>query len=374
MIDKNTPIQLSKPIIGDEEIKNVIAVLKSGMLAQGAVTKEFEERFANLCGTKYAVAVSNGTAAIHCALYALGVDEQDEVITTPFTFVATANPILMQRARVVFVDISESDYCINPQEVKKKITKKTQAIIPVDLFGQVYDSETINNIAKEHNIKVLEDACQAVGASRNGIMAGNIADISVFSLYATKNITTGEGGMITTNNEEYARKCKLFRHHGQDETLRYEYIDMGYNYRTTDICSAIGLAQLDRLESINTKRMALSKIYYEKLRDVIGISLPQISSGNIHVFHQFSVRLEDDFSGTRESLISYLEENNIKTGIYYPKPLHLHPHFRKFGFKEGDFPVSEKIATQILSLPIHPSLTEEQVNFVSDKIIEYAKK
>jgi len=374
MINKKNYIQLSKPIIGDEEIKSVTAVLKSGMLAQGAVTKEFEERFAKLCGTKYAIAVSNGTAAIHCALYALGVGELDEVITTPFTFVATANPILMQRARVVFADISESDYCINPQEVKKKVTRKTKVIIPVDLFGQIYDSESISEIAKNNHIQTLEDACQAVGASRNGIVAGNVADMSVFSLYATKNITTGEGGMITTNNEEYARRCKLFRHHGQDESLRYEYLDMGYNYRTTDICSAIGLAQLDRLESINSKRIALSKIYYKKLRDVVGIALPQISNGNIHVFHQFSIRLQDDFHGTRESLISYLEEKNIKTGIYYPRPLHLHPHFRKFGFKEGDFPVSEKVATQILSLPIHPSLTEEQVNFVSDKIIEYAKK
>jgi dTDP-4-amino-4,6-dideoxygalactose transaminase len=367
-------INLSKPIIGDKEITGVVNVLKSGMLAQGTITREFEEKFAGLCGVKFAVAVSNGTAAIHTALYALGIGEGDEVITTPFSFVATANPILMQKASVVFADISETDYCLNPKEVEKRITNNTKAIIPVDLYGQIYDTEGISGLAKKYSIKVLEDACQAVGASRNGVMAGNVADISVFSLYATKNITTGEGGMITTNNEEYARKCKLFRHHGQDEALRYEYVDMGYNYRTTDICSAIGIAQLERLAEINSIRQSLSNIYVQKLSGVRGIVLPKISKGNSHVFHQFSIRLDEEFTGTRDSLIAFLENNGIKTGIYYPKPLHLFPQFRKFGYKEGDFPVAEKISHQILSLPIHPSLSQTEISYISDKILEYVKK
>lgn len=367
-------INLSKPIIGDEEITGVVNVLKSGMLAQGPVTREFEEKFAIMCGAKFAIAVSNGTAAIHTALYALGIHEGDEVITTPFTFVASVNPILMQGAKVVFADISESDYCLDPEGVKTKITNKTKAIISVDLYGQIYDCESISKIAKKHEIKVMEDACQAVGAGRNGVMAGNIADISVFSLYATKNITTGEGGMITTNNEDYVRKCKLFRHHGQDEANRYEYMDMGYNYRTTDIASAIGIAQLDRLGGINSTRSALSKIYFDRLSDLRGIILPEISKGNTHVFHQFSIRLSEGFRGDRGSLITFLENNGIKAGIYYPRPLHLFPQFKKFGYKEGDFPVAEKISKQILSLPIHPSLSTEDIEYISSKIVEYVKK
>jgi len=180
--------------------------------------------------------------------------------------------------------------------------------------------------------------------------------------------------MITTNNEEYARKCKLFRHHGQDEAQRYEYVDMGYNYRTTDICSAIGIAQLERLAEINSKRRSLSKIYFQKLSGVRGIVLPKISKGNSHVFHQFSIRLDEEFTGTRDSLIAFLDNNGIKTGIYYPKPLHLFPQFGRFGYKAGDFPVAEKISKQILSLPIHPSLTKEEVGFISDKILEYVEK
>lgn len=365
-------IQLSKPIIGKEEIEAVVSVLKSGMLAQGDITKKFENKFAELCGVKHAIAVSNGTAAIHTALYALGIGPGDEVITTPFTFVATANPILMQGAKVVFADISESDYCLDPREVSKKITPKTKAVIPVDLFGQVYTAEEINRIAKRHNLKVLEDACQAVGAERNGAVAGNVGDIAAFSFYASKNITTGEGGMITTNNDSYAKRCRLFRHHGQDENRRYEYVDLGYNYRTTDICSAIGLSQLKRLHKINTKRKALSNIYFKKLKNISGLFLPQVTEGNKHVFHQFCIRITRYFPGDRTSLINFLKDKGISTGIYYPKPLHLHPHFRNLGYKKGDFPIAEKVAGQILALPTHPSLRENDVNFIADTIIKYA--
>src|SRR3989339_198434 len=259
-------INISKPIIGKEEIAAVLKVLKSGMIVQGPVVEKLEENFAKYCGTKYAVAFNSGTAAIHAGLYTLGIGPGDEIITTPFTFVATANPILMQGAKVVFADISEDDFNIDPKEVEKKITKKTKAIIPVDLYGQVYNYPAIKKIAKKYHLKILEDACQAVGANRGKARAGNFGDVAAFSLYATKNIMSGEGGLITTNDEKIAEKCKMFRHHGQSEKTKYEYFDLGYNYRMTDILAAIGLVQLKKIERFSRRRIQNAELLSRGLK------------------------------------------------------------------------------------------------------------
>lgn len=367
-------IPISKPLIENEEINGVVEVLKSGMLAQGKKTKEFEEMFAEYCGVKHAIAFSSGTAAIHAGVRALGVEDGDEVITVPFTFVATANPILMERGKVVFVDIKEDDFCIDPGKVAERITDKTKAIIPVDLYGQAYDYEAIKELIEDKGITILEDACQAVGAKRNGKMTGSLGDVGAFSLYATKNITTGEGGMLTTDDDEIARKAKMCRHHGQDEAVRYEYLELGYNYRMTDIAAAIGIAQMNKIDRIIEARVRNAELLNEGLSEVKGIITPKVSKGNTHVYHQYTIRITEEYGHTRDELIEYLKEREIGCGIYYPKPLHMHKHFMSMGYKEGDFPVSEKLSKQVLSLPVNPFVTKEDVEYIIDEIKELAKK
>lgn len=367
-------IPISKPLIEQEEIDAVVAVLKSGMLAQGPKTKELEDMFAKYCGVKHAIAFSNGTTALHTGVRALGIKDGDEVITVPFTFVATANPILMEGGKVVFVDICEDDFCIDPSKIEEKITDKTKAIIPVDLYGQIYKYEEVKKIADKHNLKILEDACQAVGAEQNGVKAGNFGDAGAFSFYATKNIATGEGGMLTTNDDDIERSSKMFRHHGQDESVRYEYLDLGHNYRLTDMAAALGVEQMKKIDRIIDTRIKNAKLLTEGLSKIKGILCPKVMEGNIHVFHQYTIRVTDDFGKTRDELMEFLKSNEIGCGVYYPKPLHLHEHFRKMGYKEGDFPVSEMMSTQVLSLPVNPFVTEDDISFIVEKIVEFSKK
>lgn len=367
-------IPVSKPLIEDEEINAVVEVLKSGMIAQGPKTKEFEEMFAKYCGTKHAIAFSNGTTAIHAGVIASDFKDGDEAITVPFTFVATANPVLMERGKVVFVDISEDDFCIDPSKVEEKVTDKTKLIIPVDLYGQVYKYEEIKKIADKNDIKILEDACQAVGAERNGKKAGDFGDLAAFSLYATKNITTGEGGMLTTNDDEIARRAKMYRHHGQDEAVRYEYLAVGHNYRMTDIAAAIGVEQMKKIDRIIQARVTNATKLSEGLKSVKGIITPKIMDGNTHVYHQYTIRITEEYGHSRDELLEYLKENEIGSGVYYPKPLHMHEHFKKMGYKEGDFPVSEKLSKQVLSLPVNPFVTAEDIEKIVEKIVQFAKK
>lgn len=367
-------IPVSKPYIGDEETNAVVEVLKSGMIAQGLKTKELEEMFAKFCNAKHAIATSNGTTALHAALIATGFKDGDEAITVPFTFVATANPVLMERGKVVFVDIAEDDFCIDPQKVAEKISDKTKLIIPVDLYGQVYKYKEIKKLTEGKEIKILEDACQAVGAEQDGIRAGNFGDVSAFSLYATKNITTAEGGMIVTNDDEIARKAKIYRHHGQDEAVTYEYLELGNNYRMTDIAAAIGVEQMKKVEYITNARIKNAELLTEGLSNVKGLILPSVMDGNTHVYHQYTIRITDEFGHSRDELKEFLKENEIGSGVYYPKPLHLHEHFRKMGYKEGDFPVSEKLSKQVLSLPVNPHVKDEDIKKIIDKIIEFSKK
>jgi len=357
-------INISKPQIGKSEILAVKAVLESGIIAQGPKTAEFEKQFAQYCGTKYAVAFCNGTAAIHAGLYALGIKPGDEVITTPFTFVATANPVLMLGAKVVFCDISEKDFCIDPIKVKALVTKKTRAIIPVDLYGQVYNYDLISKIAKRNKLLILEDACQAVGAEYKGKKAGTLGDAGAFSFYATKNMTTGEGGMIVTDNTDIEEKCRMFRHHGQSEKVRYEYFELGYNYRTTDIQSAIGLEQLKKVGRLNEKRIKNASILSAGLKGISGFVLPSESPGNKHVYHQYTIKVLPEFRFTRDEVLEYLKKQGINAGIYYPKPLHLHKHFVEQGYKVGDFPVAEAISKQVVSLPVHPGLKSDELNYM----------
>ena len=355
---------IAKPYIGKEEIKAVSEVLKSGIIAQGPKVRELEEKFAKLCGTKYAVAVNSGTAALHTALHVAGIEQGDEVITTPFTFIATANTILMQQAKPVFVDIDEDTFNIDANKIKEKITKKTKAIVTVDLYGLLCDYNEIGKIAKTNNLMIVEDACQAVNAESNGKKAGNFGDIAAFSFYGTKNITSGEGGMITTNNQEYAEKAKLFRQHGRSKMTSYEYSGLGYNYRATDISAAILLEQLKKIGIITKKRIENAEYLTKGLAGIKGIKLPSPKKDGSHVFHQYTIRVMENFKLSRDELNEHLNKKGIGTGVYYPKPLHLLPHFKKFGYKEGDFPIAEKLSNQVISLPVHPHLAKEQLDYI----------
>ena len=358
----------SKPLIEKEELKAVNLVLKSGLIAQGEKTVEFEQQFAKYCGAKYAVAVNSGTAALHCSLYSIGVQEGDEVITSPFTFVATANSILMQKAKVIFADISEENFNIDPIKVLGKITDKTKAIMPVDLYGHIFDYESIIEITRKFNLKIIEDACQAIGSEFKGKKAGNFGDLGCFSFYATKNMTTGEGGMVVTNNEKYAELCRSFRHHGQTSKT-YQYFDLGYNYRMTDISAAIGLEQLKKISTFNLKRRENAELLSKGLLNIKGIITPKIKSSDyVSNFHQYTIRVSKEFKFSRDQLKEYLKQKDIPSAIFYPYPLHLTPHFKNYGYKIGDFPIAEKISQEVLSLPVNPLISEKDIKYVIDTI------
>ena len=370
----NRFIYISKPIIEKQECDAVLKVLKSGNLVQGKKVAELEEKFSNLCNTKYAVATNNGTSALHTALHAISLKPGDEVITTPFTFVATANSILMAGAKPIFVDIDEMTYNLDPKKIENAITSKTKAILVVNLYGQPANYSKINSIAKKNKLIVIEDAAQSIDAEYQNKKSGNLADIACFSLYATKNITSGEGGMITTNNKEYFGKAHLFRQHGQDENKRYEYFGLGYNYRMMDLQAAIAIEQLKRLEFITIKRQKNAQIYNKNLANIKGLILPYLSPDINHVYHQYTIRLTQNFASNRKQFIDYLKKKNINVGIYYPKPLHLVKHLAEYGYKVGDFPVSELISNQVLSLPVHPQLSNKDILYIIKTINDYKNK
>lgn len=366
MADIKVPI--AKPIIGEEEIENVVEVLKSGMIAQGPKVMEFEEKFANWIGAKYGIATNSGTSALHVALLACGIGEGDEVITTPFTFIASGNAIVYTGATPVFADIDLDTYTINPDKIEDLITDKTKAILPVQLYGQAADMDKIREIAEKHDLKIIEDAAQAHGAEYNGEKVGTLGDMACFSFYPTKNMTTSEGGMITTNDEELAKKAQMFRAHGASE--RYHHDEIGYNFRMTDIAAAIGLAQLKVIDEFNNKRISNANYLNEQLKDVEGIATPKSPDNYKHVYHQYTILVE---KGNRDDWVEFLTNNGIGTGIHYPIPLYNQPIYKKLGI-EGDCPLAEKAADNVISLPVHPSLTKEDLDLVVDAVKEASAK
>lgn len=347
-------IPIAKPLIGKEEEKAVIKVLRSGRLAQGEKVAEFEESFAKYCGTKHAIATDNGTSALIVALSMAGVGKGDEVITTPFTFIATANAIMFTGAVPVFVDIDPETFNINPELVERAVTKKTKAILPVHLYGLMADMPAINKIAKKYSLIVIEDAAQAHGADIKGKRAGSWSLAGSFSFYPTKNMTTGEGGMITTNDNKLADTARLFRNQGMKK--RYYHDMIGYNFRMTNIAAAIGIEQLKKLEPFTKKRIKNATFLNNKLGKISGITIPLIPNGYRHVFHQYTVRTND-----REKLINKLKKSVIGFGIYYPIPLHKQKAFKNFKFHTKAL-ISERYAREVLSLPVHPNLQITDLN------------
>jgi dTDP-4-amino-4,6-dideoxygalactose transaminase len=348
-------IPISKPHVGNEEREAVLAVLDSGMLAQGERTAELERRFAQLCGTQYAIAVSSGTAALHLALLAHDIGPGDEVITSPFTFIASPNSILFTGARPVFVDTEPDTFNIDVTQIRQAITPRTKAIMPVHLYGQMCEMEELAAIAEHHHLVIIEDAAQAVGATYQGKAAGSFGT-GAFSLYATKNIMTGEGGMITTSDQEVAERCRLLRNHGMKQ--RYHYEMLGYNYRISDVHAAIGLAQLDRLGEFTVRRQANATFFDQRLTAVI---TPKVRPGNEHVWHQYTVRLEG--GQRRDAAIKQLADAGIGTGVFYPIPAHKHAYMRDL-LGDLTFPVAEQLAREVLSIPVHPQLGCEDLETI----------
>ncbi len=348
-------IPISKPYIGDAEKKAVMEVLESGFLVHGPRTVSFEERFAQLCGTRYAIAVSSGTSALLIALLANGIGPGAEVITTAFTFAATANAILFAGAKPVFVDIEEDTFNMDTTQVEQAITQRTKAILPIHLYGYMCNMENLEEIAARHHLPIIEDACQAIMAAYNGRFAGSFGT-GTFSLYATKNIMTGEGGIITTDDEEVAEKCRLIRNHGM--TRRYYHEILGLNFRMMDIQAAIGLAQIDRLADFTAKRRANAEYYNKHIHSVI---TPKVKPGYEHVWHQYTIRING--GRNRDKAVQQLSEAGIGTGIYYPVPLH-HQQYIREAIGDVSLPVTEKISKEVISLPVHPLLTPEEKELI----------
>lgn len=355
-------IPIAQPLIGEEEEKAVLEVLRSGQLAQGPRVRAFEEAFAAYCGVKHAIATSSGTTALHIALLAHGIGPGDEVITTPFTFIATANAVLYVGARPVFVDIEPETFNLNPALVEEAITPRTRAILPVHLFGHPAEMPALLEIAERHGLVVIEDAAQAHGAAIEGRKVGTFAT-GCFSFYPTKNMTTGEGGIITTDDDRIAEQARLLRAHGMRR--RYYNEQLGYNFRMTDIHAAIGLAQLKKLERWNERRIANAAYLTRRLQGLPGIVPPPVRPGHRHVFHQYTIRVLED----RDGLVERLRARGVGTGIYYPRTLPAQPVYRDLGY-DGRFPVAEEAARQVLSLPVHPALTPTDLEIIVEAVRE----
>ena len=351
---RSSMIPIAKPLIGEEEKRAVVEVLESGQLAQGPKVQEFEERFAALCGVKHAVATSSGTTALLTALLAHRIGPGDEVITAPFTFIASANSILFTGAKPVFADIDENSYNIDPDLIEKRVTEQTKAILPVHLYGCPCDMDRIMDIADRHGLIVIEDACQAHGASIQGKRVGSFGT-GCFSFYPTKNMTTAEGGMITTDDDEIAQRARLIRNHGQSRLYHHE--SLGYNFRMTELQAALGLVQLEKLTEWTRKRIENAAYLTERLRNVV---TPRVREGFVHVYHQYTIRV----NGNRDEALEKLTTGGVGARVYYPLPVHRQPFYRELGFNDS-LPVSERMSEEVLSLPVHPALTPGEL----DKIV-----
>ena len=348
-------IPIAKPLLDEKEIEAVSNVLRSGMIAEGAQVAKFEETFANYIGVEHAVAVNSGTAALHASLLAHGIGASDEVITSSFSFIATANSILFTGAKPVFADIEHDTFNIDTNSIIDKITPKTKALMPVHLYGHPAEMKAIMGIAEDHNLIVIEDACQAHGASYGGKKVGSFGT-GGFSFYPTKNMTASEGGMITTDNKGVAERARMIRSHGSKQRYLHEMV--GYNLRMTDISAAIGLVQLGKLDNFTSIRKENAKILSDGLENIDGITVPVVRDGCSHVFHQYTIRAEN-----RDDLAAMLNQKGIGTGTYYPIPIHKQPVYMNLGYS-NNLPECEKAAAEALSIPVHPDVSNEDLDII----------
>lgn len=373
-------IPYGKQYIDEDDINEVINVLKSDWLTTGPKVNEFENAVASFCDAEYAVAFSSGTAALHAACFAAGISEGDEVIVTPMTFVASVNCVLYNKANPVFVDIDEDSLLINSSLIEEKITHRTKAIIAVDYAGQPCDYESLLYLARKYNLILISDACHSLGSVYKNKKTGTIADMTVFSFHPVKHITTGEGGMVVTNNEEFANKCKVFRNHGittdfkQREsagTWYYEMIHLGYNYRITDFQCALGISQLRKLPLWLEKRNKLAQLYNEFFKNNSYITPLKLLPYRTHAYHLYVVKINfEKLKISKNELFKQLRKEGIGVNVHYI-PVHLHPFYiNNLGTFRGMCPIAEEAYEKILTLPLYPQMTEEEVEYVSMKLIQ----
>lgn len=369
-----TYLPYGRQAVEESDIKAVVEVLRSDWLTTGPKVAEFEEAFAAQVDAAYAVAFSSGTAALHAAAFAAGLKSGDEAITTPLTFAATANCVLYQGATPVFADVCADTLNLDPQQVEKKISPKTRAILPVDYAGHPAEMTAILEIARRRGMIVIEDACHALGATYGRKRVGGIADMTVFSFHPVKHITTGEGGMVTTNDEGLAETLRRFRNHGISSEARarqnagqwhYEMVQLGFNYRLPDIVCALGLEQLKRLEANLARRREIAAVYTTALREIRGIVVPTVRSEANPAWHLYPIRLElDRLSVDRAQIFRALRAENIGVNVHYI-PVHYHPYYReRFGERAGEFPVAENAYERLISLPMFHAMTDGDVEDV----------
>jgi len=363
-------IQVSKPLISPDERARVDAVLQSGMIASGSVVVEFEEKFSSYCGCRFGIATTNGTTALHAALNALGIGKEDKVLTTPFTFIASTNSIAFGGAIPVFGDIDPRTYNLDPNVAREILKKKRdiKAILLVHLYGLPCDMNAFLQLKKEFGVLLIEDCAQAHGATHRGRKVGSIGDIGVFSFYATKNLTTGEGGMVVTNDESVSQKIRKFINHGR--TGQYEHDVLGYNYRMTNIAAAIGIGQLEKLDGNNRRRTEIAAAYAQAFSALDWLQIPYVPEGAQHVYHQYTIR-----TSRRDGLKKYLADNQIGSSIVYPIPNCQQSLYRGTCDCESH---GEKIcrnsiraAAEVLSIPIHSLLTEEDVKYIVSTVKKF---
>jgi perosamine synthetase len=379
-IDGGSPVRGSllpygRQLVDESDIQAVVEVLRSDWLTTGPKVDEFEVAFAAYVGASHAVSFSSGTAALHAAAFTAGLKPDDEAITTPLTFAATANCVLYQGATPVFADVSPDTLNLNPTALLERITAKTKAIFPVDYAGHPADLAAIVEIARNHGLIIIEDACHALGAEYKGARVGSIADMTVFSFHPVKHITTGEGGMVTTNNAEFAETLRRFRNHGISSDARqrqsagqwyYEMVSLGFNYRLPDIVCALGIQQLKKLESNLARRRAIAERYTTELRNLPGIIPPTVRSDVNPAWHLYPVRLDlEELTVDRAQIFRALRAENIGVNVHYI-PVHLHPYYRdRFGYSGGEFPVAEDAYSRLISLPMFHGMTDEDLKDVT---------
>lgn len=341
-------IPISRPEIGPEEEEAVLRVLRSGRLAQGPEVEALEEAFAQICGVPHAIACANGTAALHLALLAEGIGPGDEVLIPTFTFAATANAVVACGARPVFCDVSEDDFMLSLTDAQARLGRATRAIMPVHLYGQVGDMAALTAFAAEHDLAIIEDACQAHGARRDGRAAGSFGT-AAFSFYATKNAMSGEGGIVTAVDDDVADRLRLLRNHGMRE--RYVHLTFGLNLRMTEIAAAMGRTSVARLLAGNARRAEHAAFYATELGGIDGLVLPVDHSGGGHAWHQYTVRV---LGGRRDAVLARLRDAGIGADVYYPTCVHKQPAYAS----DLSLPVAERLATEVLSIPVYPGLSD----------------
>jgi perosamine synthetase len=361
-------IPLSQPDITGKERKAVLEVLKTSCLSLGPKAKEFEERIAKFTKVKYVIAVSNGTSALHLIIKALGIKEGDEVITTPFSFIASANCILFEKAKPVFVDIKKDTLNIDPGLIEKKITPRTKAILAVDVFGYPADWDELKKIAKKHNLYLIEDSAEALGSEYKGKKCGSFGEAAIFSFYPNKQMTTaGEGGVILTNNKKIAEFCSSTVNQGRKIKggKWLEHIKLGYNYRMPEVCAAMGIVQLSRIKEILKKRGNVANLYNKKLKNLTKIETPYLGPDIKLSWFVYVVRLAEQFSQKkRDLIIKKMAEKGIQCSTYF-QSIHLQPFYKKtFNYKVGDFPICESISQRTIALPFYNNLKEKEIDYV----------